>query len=245
MPQTKTARKGTINNMLNYLKKSTRKLNSKKSRIGIVELELLALKEENAKLKTELALREAKIIEAEKEKLATTATTATENAKLKTELAECEAKLVEAQRLMTREETWEATAEATAEKQLAKFVADFANKSEKKAVKARNYSKAMAITEAEKAVTHYNSIYDRNNMDASAPQRKAAMLAGDKAMFIAAVSAMNLVEPQLKGEAYEGVEWQRLRFYLLRSIKWCDDTIASAANGTYDPTKTPPKFYDF
>ena len=109
MPKTKTARKGTINNMLNYLKKSTRKLNSKKSRIGIVELELLALKEENAKLKTELALREAKIIEAEKEKLMTTATTA-ENAKLKNELAECEAKLVEAQRLITREETWEAAA---------------------------------------------------------------------------------------------------------------------------------------
>lgn len=244
MPQTKTARKGTINNMLNYLKKSTRKLNSKKSRIGIVELELLALKEENAKLKTELALHQAKIIEAEKEKLMTTATTA-ENAKLKTQLADCEAKLVEAERLRIREETWEVAAEATAEKQLAKFVADFANKSEKKAVKARNYSKAMAINEANKAVEHYNSIYDRNNMDASAPQRKAAMLAGDKAMFIAAATAMNLVEPQLKGEAYEGVEWNRLRFYLLRSIKWCDDTIASAANGTYDASKTPPKFYDF
>ena len=244
MPKTKTARKGTINNMLNYLKKSTRKLNSKKSRIGIVELELLALKEENAKLKTELALREAKIIEAEKEKLMTTATTA-ENAKLKNELADCEAILVEAQTLMTREETWEAAAEATADRQLAMFVADFANKSEVKAVKARNYSKATAINEATKAVEHYNTIYDRNNMDASAPQRMAAMLAGDKAMFIHAVSAMNLVEPQLKGEAYEGVEWQRLRFYLLRSIKWCDDTIASAANGTYDSTKTPPKFYDF
>lgn len=243
MPQTKTARKGTINNMLNYLKKSTRKLNSKKSRIGIVELELLALKEENAKLKTELALHQTKIIEAEKEKIVTTATTA-ENAKLKTQLADCEAKLVEAERLRMREETWEAAAEATAEKQLAKFVADFANKSEKKTVKARNYSKAMAINEANKAVEHYNSIYDRNNMDASAPQRKAAMLAGDKAMFIHAVSAMNLVEPQLKGEAYEGVEWNRLRFYLLRSIKWCDDTIASAANGTYDASKTPPKFYD-
>ena len=244
MPKTKTARKGTINNMLNYLKKSTRKLNSKKSRIGIVELELLALKEENAKLKTELALREAKIIEAEKEKLMTTATTA-ENAKLKNELAECEAKLVEAQRLITREETWEAATEKTEERQLAKWVADFAKNSEVKAVKARNYSKATAINEATKAVEHYNTIYDRNNMDASAPQRMAAMLAGDKAMFIHAVSAMNLVEPQLKGEAYEGVEWQRLRFYLLRSIKWCDDTIASAANGTYDSTKTPPKFYDF
>ena len=239
MPKTKTARKGTINNMLNYLKKPTRKSNSKKSKIGIVEVELLALKEENAKLKTELALREAKIIEAEKEKLMTTATAA-ENAKLKTELAECEA-----QRLITREETWETAAEATAERQLAKFVADFAKKSEVKAVKARNYSKATAINEATKAVEHYNTIYDRNNMDASAPQRMAAMLAGDKAMFIVAVSAMNLVEPQLKGEAKEGVEWNRLRFYLLRSIKWCDDTIASAANGTYDSTKTPPKFYDF
>ena len=82
-------------------------------------------------------------------------------------------------------------------------------------------------------------------MDASAPQRMAAMLAGDRAMFIHAVSAMNLVEPQLKGEANDGVEWHRLRMYLLRSIKWCDDTIASAANGTYDATKTPPKFYDF
>ena len=244
MPQTKTARKGTINNMLNYLKKSTRKLNSKKNKIGIVEVELLALKEENAKLKTELALIEAKIIEAEKEKLMTTATAA-ENAKLKTELAECEAKLIETERLRMREETWEAAAEATAEKQLAKFVADFAKKSEVKAVKARNYSKAMAIMEATKAVDYYNSIYDRNNMDASAPQRKAAMLAGDKAMFIVAVSAMNLVEPQLKGEAKEGVEWNRLRFYLLRSIKWCDDTIASAANGTYVANKTPPKFYDF
>jgi len=244
MPKTKTARKGTINNMLNYLKKSTRKLNSKKSRIGIVELELLALKEENAKLKTELALCEAKIIEAEKEKLMTTATAA-ENAKLKTELAQYEAKLVEAQRLITREETWETAAEKAAERQLAKWVADFAKNSEVKAVKARNYSKATAINEATKAVEHYNTIYDRNNMDVSAPQRMAAMLAGDKAMFIVAVNAMNLVEPQLKGEAKEGVEWHRLRFYLLRSIKWCDDTIASAANGTYDPTKTPPKFYDF
>ena len=54
MPKTKTARKGTINNLLNYFKKSTRKLNSKKSRIGLVELELLTLKEENAKLKQEV-----------------------------------------------------------------------------------------------------------------------------------------------------------------------------------------------
>ena len=244
MPKTKTTRRGTLNNLFNYLKKSTRKSNSKKNRLGIVEVELVALKEENAKLKTELALHEAKIIEAEKEKIVTTAT-ATENAKLKTELALHEAKIIETERLKTREETWEAAAETAAEKQLAKFVADFAKKTEVKAVKARNYSKATSITEAEKAVDHYNSIYDRKNMDASAPQRMAAMLAGDRAMFIHAVSAMNLVEPQLKGEAYEGVEWNRLRSYLLRSIKWCDDTIASAANGTYDATKTPPKFYDF
>ena len=236
MPKTKT-----LNKLFNYLKNSTRKLNSKKSKIGIVEVELLAFKEENAKLKTELALHQAKIIEAEKEKHMITA----ENAKLKTELALQEAKLVEAQRLITREETWEAAAEKTEERQLAKWVADFDKNSEVKAVKARNYSKATAINEATKAVEHYNTIYDRNNMDASAPQRKAAMLAGDKAMFIAAVIAMNLVEPQLKGEANDGVEWHRLRIYLLRSIKWCDDTIASAANGTYDANKTPPKFYDF
>ena len=163
-----------------------------------------------------------------------------ENAKLKTELAECQAKLVETERLCCKE----ASTTAAAEKQLAKDVADFAKKSEVKTVKARNYSKAMAITKAQEAVNHYNSIYDSKNMDASAPQRKAAMLAGDKAMFIVAVSAMNLVEPQLKGEAEEGVEWHRLRVYLFRSIKWCDDTIASAANGTYDVTKTPPNFYD-
>ena len=240
MPKTKT-----LNKLFNYLKNSTRKFNSKKSKLGIVEVELLALKDENAKLKAELALREAKIIEAEKEKRMTTIAAAAENAKLKTELAEHEAKLIETQRLKTREETWEAAAEATAERQLANDVAVFAKKTEVKTVKARNYSKATAIIEAEKAVDHYNSIYDRKNMDASAPQRKAALLAGDRAMFIHAVSAMNLVEPQLKGEAEEGVEWHRLRSYLLRSIKWCDDTIASAANGTYDATKTPPKFYDF
>ena len=239
MPKTKT-----LNKLFNYLKNSTRKFNSKKSKLGIVEVELLALKDENAKLKAELALREAKIIEAEKEKRMTTIAAAAENAKLKTELAEHEAKLIETQRLKTREETWEAAAEATAERQLANDVAVFAKKTEVKTVKARNYSKATAIIEAEKAVDHYNSIYDRKNMDASAPQRKAALLAGDRAMFIHAVSAMNLVEPQLKGEAEEGVEWHHLRSYLLRSIKWCDDTIASAANGTYDATKTPPKFYD-
>ena len=239
MPKTKT-----LNKLFNYLKNSTRKLNSKKSKLGIVEVELLALKEENAKLKAELALHQAKIIEAEKEKRMTTIAAAAENAKLKTELAEHEAKIIETQRLKTREETWEAAAEATAERQLANDVADFAKKSEVKAVKARNYSKATAIIEAEKAVTHYHSIYDKKNMDASAPQRKAALLAGDKAMFIHAVSAMNLVEPQLKGEANDGVEWNRLRSYLLRSIKWCDDNSASAANGTYDATKTPPKFYD-
>ena len=239
MPKTKT-----LNKLFNYLKNSTRKFNSKKSKLGIVEVELLALKDENAKLKAELALREAKIIEAEKEKRMTTIAAAAENAKLKTELAEHEAKLIETQRLKTREETWEAAAEATAEGQLANDVAVFAKKTEVKTVKARNYSKATAIIEAEKAVTHYHSIYDRKNMDASAPQRKAALLAGDRAMFIHAVSAMNLVEPQLKGEAEEGVEWHHLRSYLLRSIKWCDDTIASAANGTYDATKTPPKFYD-
>ena len=181
--------------------------NSKRKGRGIEEEELNALKEENAKLKTELAA--------------------------------CQAKLVETERMCGTE------ANAAAEKQLAKDVADFAKKSEVKTVKARNYSKAMAITKAQEAVDHYNSIYDRSNMDASAPQRKAAMLAGDKAMFIAAVSAMNLVEPQLKGEAEEGVEWHRLRVYLFRSIKWCDDTIASAANGTYDATKTPPKYYEF
>lgn len=239
MPKTKT-----LNKLFNYLKNSTRKLNSKKSKLGIVEVELLALKDENAKLKAELALHQAKIIEAEKEKRMTTIAAAAENAKLKTELAEHEAKIIETQRLKTREETWEAAAEATAERQLANAVADFAKKSEVRTVKARNYSKATAIIEAEKAVTHYHSIYDRKNMDASAPQRKAALLAGDRAMFIHAVSAMNLVEPQLKGEANDGVEWHRLRSYLLRSIKWCDDNIASAANGTYDATKTPPKFYD-
>lgn len=239
MPKTKT-----LNKLFNYLKNSTRKFNSKKSKLGIVEVELLALKEENTKLKAELALHQAKIIEAEKEKRMTTIAAAAENAKLKTELAEHEAKIIETQRLKTREETWEAAAEATAERQLANDVAYFAKKPEVKTVKARNYSKATAIIEAEKAVTHYHSIYDRKNMDASAPQRKAALLAGDRAMFIHAVSAMNLVEPQLKGEANDGVEWHRLRSYLLRSIKWCDDTIASAANGTYDATKTPPKFYD-
>jgi hypothetical protein len=244
MPKTRTIKKGTLNKLFNYLKRSTHKSNSKKNKQEIVEAELFALKEENAKLKTELALCEAKNIESVKEKIATTAT-AVENAKLKTELALREATIIESERLKTREETWEAAVEATAEKQLAKFVADFAKKSEVKTVKARNYSKATAIIEAEKAVDHYNRIYDRNNMDASAPQRMAAMLAGDKAMFIHAVSAMNLVEPQLKGEANDGVEWHRLRIYLLRSIKWCDDTIASAANGTYDATKTPPKFYDF
>ena len=161
-----------------------------------------------------------------------------ENAKLKTELAACQEKLLETERLCGTE------ANAAAEKQLAQGVADFAKKSEVKTVKARNYSTAMAITKAQEAVNHYNSIYDRKNMNASAPQRKAAMLAGDKAMFIAAAVAMNLVEPQLKGEAEEGVEWRRLRMYLFRSIKWCDDTIASAANGTYDASKTPPKLYD-
>ena len=164
-----------------------------------------------------------------------------ENAKLKTELAACQAKLLETERLCGTE----ATSSAAAEKQLAQGVANFAKKSEVKTVKARNYSKAMAITKAQEAVDHYNSIYDRSNMDASAPQRKVAMLAGDKAMFIAAASAMNLVEPQLKGEAEEGVEWHRLRVYLFRSIKWCDDTIASTANGTYGPLPQPPKFYDF
>ena len=163
-----------------------------------------------------------------------------ENAKLKTELAACQAKLIEVERLTMRDVTWE----ATAERQLAEYVADLAKKSEVKAVKARNYSKALAITQAQEATIHYNEIYDRRNMDASAPQRMAAMLAGDKAMFIAAATAMNLVEPQLKAEAHEGVEWQRLQFYLLRYIKWCDDTIASAANGTYVANKTPPKYYD-
>ena len=167
-----------------------------------------------------------------------------ENAKLKTELAACQAKIIETERLCAREVTWEAAAETKAERQLTDYVADLAKKSEVKAVKARNYSKAMAITEAQKATIHYNEIYDRRNMDASAPQRMAAMLAGDKAMFIAAATAMNLVEPQLKAEAHEGVGWQRLQFYLLRYIKWCDDTIASAANGTYVANKTPPKFYD-
>ena len=159
--------------------------------------------------------------------------------KLKTELAACQAKLVETERLCGTEAT------AAAEQQLANDVADFAKKSEVKTVKARNYSAAMAITKAQEATNHYNSIYDRTNMDASAPQRMAAMLAGDKAMFIAAAMAMNLVEPQLKGEAEEGVEWHRLRMYLFRSIKWCDDTIASTANGTYGPLPQPPKFYDF
>lgn len=163
-----------------------------------------------------------------------------ENAKLKTELAACQAKLIESERLTMRDMTWE----AEEERQLADYVADFANKSEVTTVRARNYSKAMAITQAQKATIHYNEIYDRRNMDASAPQRMAAMLAGDKAMFIAAATAMNLVEPQLKWEAKEGVEWQCLKYYLLRSIKWCDDTIASAANGTYVANKTPPKFYD-
>lgn len=127
---------------------------------------------------------------------------------------------------------------------LAESIADISPESDVEAVMARRYSKALAIEEAEKAVDDYNRVYDRKNMDATAPQRKAAQLAGDRAMFISALLAMNSVESKLIGPANQGVQYSRVGLYLLRYIKWCDDTIASAANGTYVANKTPPKFYD-
>lgn len=126
---------------------------------------------------------------------------------------------------------------------LAESIADISPESDVEAVMARRYSKALAIEEAEKAVDNYNRVYDRKNMDATAPQRKAAKLAGDRAMFISALMAMNVVEPKLIGPANQGVQYSGVGVYLLRYIKWCDDTIDSIANGTYDSTSMPPALY--
>lgn len=125
---------------------------------------------------------------------------------------------------------------------LAESIADISPESDVEAVMARRCSKALAlaIENAEKAVDHYNCVYDRKNMDVTAPQRNAAQLAGDKAMFLSALIAMYSIKPKLVGLANQGNQHSRVSLYLLRYIKWCDDTIESISNGTYDCRRIPP-----
>ena len=109
------------------------------------------------------------------------------------------------------------------------------------------YNIQMAIEDACKASDLYRTIYNNNNRAceqmSNAPYRRKAKAAGDKAIFLSVIQAMDTVGEKLKKggietEAWEGIQWQAVHSHLLRSIKWCDD-IAIDCNIL---RSTPPTF---
>ena len=109
------------------------------------------------------------------------------------------------------------------------------------------YNIHMAIEAACKASDLYRTIYNNNNRAcdqmSNEPYRRKAQAAGDKAIFLSVIQAMDTVGEKLKKggietEAWAGIQWKALHNHLLRSIKWCDDI----AIGCNILRSTPPTF---
>ena len=177
--------------------------------------ELVALKEENSKLKTELAIYKKK-----------------EKAE-KAEAEEAEARIINDMRGTYLETGW--TAEHFEREMAAK----------------EKYNIDMAIEAATKACDTFEIVYagGGDSMEINA-YRMAADVAGDKAIFLSAIKAIDLLEPQLIrkerrffGMDAPGFQWKSIRRYLLRSIKWCDDITYSVDNRRYSKAPSLPALH--
>lgn len=177
--------------------------------------ELVALKEENSKLKTELAIYKKK-----------------EKAE-KAETEEAEARIVNDMRGTYLETGWTA------------------NRFEHERAAKERYNIDMAIEAAAKARDTFEIVYagGGGSMVINA-YKMAAEVAGDKAIFLSAIKAIDLLEPQLIrketrffGMDTPGLQWKSIRHYLLRSIKWCDDITYSVDNGTYSKSPSLPALH--
>lgn len=167
--------------------------------------ELVALKEENSKLKTELAIYKKK--EEEEQKM--------------TDMAEARIAL-----------------EMGADNYKHEWTGDI--REEDRVAKER-YNIDMAIEAAHKASDIYKKWRKANPHDGYGGNetRMPALLAGDKAIFLSAIKAMDVVAEKLrKTEAYDGVQWRHIRISLIRTIIWSESV---TANGNYR-WSNPPKF---
>ena len=124
------------------------------------------------------------------------------------------------------------------------------NISEKDRLAKERYNIDMAIEAAHKANEKYNietahvhssDCYTFNKM------RMMTGAAGDKAIFLSAIKAMDAVGEKLKfsgreTNSWSGLQWQALRRHLLLSIIWCDSFTADLAIGQYNSQRRPPVF---
>lgn len=124
------------------------------------------------------------------------------------------------------------------------------NISEKDRVAKERYNIDMAIEAAHKANEKYNIVTAAvHSSDCCTFNKMKTMTgaAGDKAIFLSAIKAMDAVGEKLRKngaetEAYYGLQWQALRRHLLRSIIWCDSFTADLAIGQYRSQNRPPEF---
>lgn len=122
--------------------------------------------------------------------------------------------------------------------------------SEKDRIAKERYNIDTAIEAAHKATDIYEDAVasgSPHDYMSRAPIRRRAQAAGDKAIFLSAIKAMDAVGEKLRKneaetEAYHGLQWQALRRHLLRSIIWCDSFTADLAIGQYRSQNRPPEF---
>ena len=167
--------------------------------------ELVALKEENSKLKTELAIYKKK--EQEEQKM--------------TDMVE---------------------ARIAYEMGADNYKHEWSGIREEDRVAKERYNIDMAIEAAHKASDIYKKWRKANPeaREGGNDIRMLALLAGDKAMFLSAIKAMDVVGEKLrKTEAYDGVQWRHIRISLIRTIIWSESV---TANGNYR-WSNPPKFW--
>ena len=124
------------------------------------------------------------------------------------------------------------------------------NISEKERMAKERYNIDMAIEAAHKANEEYNIVTASIHSSDCWTFNKMSMIeraAGDKAIFLSAIKAMDAVGEKLKfggreSSAWSGLQWQALRRHLLRSIIWCDNFNADLAIGQYRSQNRPPEF---
>ena len=124
------------------------------------------------------------------------------------------------------------------------------NISEKERMAKERYNIDMAIEAAHKANEEYNIVTASIHSSDCWTFNKMSMIgraAGDKAIFLSAIKAMDAVGEKLKfggreSNAWSGLQWQALRRHLLRSIIWCDNFNADLAIGQYRSQNRPPEF---
>ena len=175
--------------------------------------ELVALKEENSKLKTELAIYKKK--EQEEQKT--------------TDMAEARIALGMGADVL-KSDWQEGRAGIREEDRVAKerYNIDMAIEAAHKA--SDIYEAAFASASRSRDVSMSRE-----------PIKWRARVATEKAIFFSAIKAMDVVGEKFRGtEAYNGVQWLSIRSHLIRSIIWCENFTAKLAGGHYDPRDKPP-----